>query len=157
MASAQDGAAGAAPINLEPRVRELRDCPPVPGRTRPKEKGPSASAIVSLAQPATRRPRRPPLVAEQRILSTPRESPGVHAGWDNGFFIRSSDNAYLLRITGQIQSDFRGYRMPTIRPTSTRFFLRRARFGIEATVFEHYEFRFLPDFGVARRSFRIRT
>ena len=33
----------------------------------------------------------------------------VLAGWDNGFILRSPDDQFKLRITGQLQSDYRGY------------------------------------------------
>jgi phosphate-selective porin OprO/OprP len=75
---------------------------------------------------------------------------GKLAGWDNGFFMRSSDGAYQLRITGQIQADVRDFlRHEDLTDTST-FLVRRARLGIEATVFQYYEFRLLPDFGQGR-------
>jgi phosphate-selective porin OprO/OprP len=75
------------------------------------------------------------------------EKPPITAGWDDGFLLRSADKNFVLRFTGQIQADFRGYldaRDTTDVPT---FLVRRARLGIEATVAEIYEFRLLPDFG----------
>jgi phosphate-selective porin OprO and OprP len=68
-------------------------------------------------------------------------------GWDNGFYIRSADNAFSLRITGQLQADYRWYVASADRTDIDQFLLRRARFGLEATLFRYYEFRFLPDFG----------
>jgi phosphate-selective porin OprO/OprP len=71
------------------------------------------------------------------------------AGWDDktGFVLRSPDDRFLLRITGQIQADYRYY--PSISDTTDipTFLVRRARLGIEATVMRYYEFRLLPDFG----------
>ncbi len=73
------------------------------------------------------------------------------SGWDrqNGFFIQSPDGLNRLRITGQIQSDYRGYLDPGDREDDSTFDLRRARLGIEANVFQFHEFRFLSEFGTA--------
>src|SRR5262245_44076301 len=69
------------------------------------------------------------------------------AGWDDGFYLRSADRQFGLRITGQIQADYRWYANPDDRNDIGGFVIRRARFGLEAVLFGHYEFRFLPDFG----------
>jgi phosphate-selective porin OprO and OprP len=68
------------------------------------------------------------------------------AGWKDSFFIQSPDKAYVLRITGQIQADYRNFLQHDATDIDT-FLVRRARFGLEATMFNYYEFRFLPDFG----------
>jgi phosphate-selective porin OprO/OprP len=97
-------------------------------------------------------------VASSQVVS-PRPEPAIGiladnrattlAGWDekNGFFLKSADNSMLLRITGQIQSDYRYYLNDRDTVDFDNFALRRARLGIEATVFDHYDFRLLPDFG----------
>lgn len=87
--------------------------------------------------------------ATSPTATTNSESPksSLTAGWDNGFFLRSADQQFQLRITGQIQIDDREYmdnRDTTDLPT---FLIRRARLGIEANVLTYYEFRFMPDFG----------
>jgi phosphate-selective porin OprO/OprP len=69
------------------------------------------------------------------------------AGWDNGFFLRSQDNRFVLRITGQIQTDYRAFLEEQDQTDIDTIILRRARFGIEANMLKYYEFRFLPDFG----------
>ena len=68
------------------------------------------------------------------------------AGWKNGFILQSADHAYMLRLTGQIQSDYRAFLNPEDSSDIDSFLVRRARLGIEATLLEHYEFRLLPDF-----------
>ncbi|HEV3146584.1 MAG TPA: porin [Gemmataceae bacterium] len=73
--------------------------------------------------------------------------PPAVAGWDNGFFLRSADKRFQLRITGQIQTDYKDFIDQPDTTDINTFLLRRARFGIEANVFQFYEFRFLPDFG----------
>ena len=39
-------------------------------------------------------------------------------GWNNGFFLQSPDQTCQLRITGQIQSDFRGFLTPVDTSTT---------------------------------------
>ncbi len=75
------------------------------------------------------------------------DKPTLVAGWDNGFFLSSTDKNFLLRFTGQSQTDFRGYLNARDTIDVPTFLVRRARLGIEATVAEIYEFRLLPDFG----------
>ncbi|MBI1914450.1 MAG: hypothetical protein HYS12_06885 [Planctomycetes bacterium] len=74
------------------------------------------------------------------------------AGWDDkrGFYLRSSDNKFNLRLTGQIQGDYRAFLDGDDRTDIDTFLVRRARLGIEATVFNAYEFRLLPDFSNAQ-------
>jgi phosphate-selective porin OprO/OprP len=82
--------------------------------------------------------------------STPRtdvKEAGVLTGWDDGFYLRSADKRFSLRITGQLQADYRWYADAADLADTSGFVLRRARFGLEATLFQYYEFRFLPDFG----------
>src|SRR5207253_8733240 len=69
------------------------------------------------------------------------------AGWNNGFFLQSADKNYSLRLTGQIQADYRAFLNPVDTTDIETFLVRRARFGLEATMFKYYEFRLLPDFG----------
>ncbi len=64
-----------------------------------------------------------------------------------GFYIQSPDKAFSLRITGQVQLDYREFLNTNDRTDIDTFLLRRARFGLEATLAKYYEFRFLPDFG----------
>jgi phosphate-selective porin OprO and OprP len=73
--------------------------------------------------------------------------PAPFFGWDDGFYLRSADKNFSLRITGQLQADYRWYVEDSDHTDIDEFLLRRARFGLEATLFKYYEFRFLPDFG----------
>ena len=64
-----------------------------------------------------------------------------------GFYIQSPDKVFSLRITGQVQADYREFLNTKDRTDIDTFLLRRARFGLEATLGKYWEFRFLPDFG----------
>jgi phosphate-selective porin OprO and OprP len=81
------------------------------------------------------------------MYANEKSSGGKGAGWDNGFFMRSDDGAYQLRITGQIQTDLHDFLRHDDVTDISGFLVRRARLGIEATVAKYYEFRLLPDFG----------
>ena len=70
-------------------------------------------------------------------------TPPMTAGWNekDGFFVRSADDQFRLRITGQIQNDYRSYFNEDDRVDTDTFAVRRARLGIEADIFQNYEFR----------------
>ena len=68
-------------------------------------------------------------------------------GWDdNSFILRSADKDFALRITGQLQNDYRGFLGSDQTADIDTFLIRRARLGIEADMYRYYEFRLLPDF-----------
>ena len=91
------------------------------------------------------------LIAASRIeAQTPSPIPAETTGWKNGFIIQAPDNGFSLKLTGQIQSDFRGFVNPRDTTDIDSFLVRRARLGVEATVFQYFEFRFLPDFGLGK-------
>jgi phosphate-selective porin OprO/OprP len=90
-----------------------------------------------------------PSAGPQPSGSSPLPS-GELAGWKNGFFIQSPNKDYILRITGQIQADYRNFLNGNDTTDVDGFLVRRARLGIEATVFNYYEFRLLPDFGLGK-------
>ena len=72
----------------------------------------------------------------------------ILAGWieNEGFIIRSADENFKLRITGQIQADYRAFLDGRDYTDIDTFLVRRARLGIEANMLKYYEFRLLPDF-----------
>lgn len=88
-------------------------------------------------------------IASEGVTNQPSANIGStpFGGWKNGFFLESADKSFMLRITGQIQEDYREFLNSKDRTDIDTFLLRRARFGLEGTVFKFYEFRFLPDFG----------
>lgn len=74
--------------------------------------------------------------------------PAYLAGWSDpdGFFLRSPNDSFLMRITGQIQADFRSYENGNDSTDIDSFLIRRARLGVEGAVFKYWEYRLLPDF-----------
>ena len=69
----------------------------------------------------------------------------VTAG-QGGFIIRSSDNAFSLRIRGLVHGDARFFMGDSARPATSLFLLRRVRPSLEATFAKNYSLRILPDF-----------
>lgn len=67
-------------------------------------------------------------------------------GWQDGFILQNPDKSFVLRITGQIQTDYRAFLDKNDTTDIDTFLVRRARLGIEATLLKYYEFRLLPDF-----------
>jgi phosphate-selective porin OprO/OprP len=134
---------------------------PLPQIQNPSAPAPVQAAPVEPGQPAPSDSGQPAPSSDQsggdsRPLveggnpSRPGNDAGASAllaGWDNGFFLRSSDRAFELRITGQLQADYRGFLTEEDTAVVDTFLMRRARLGIEADMFKYYEFRLLPDFG----------
>jgi phosphate-selective porin OprO/OprP len=156
-------APAAAPLgdgaNLEQRVRELETLirqmqsdqhGAIPASTNSPDAGqlgmPSDSSLPPMPPPAFN-----PVGPEgptNQILPPQTISSGPFAGWrTNGLFIESADKDFLFRLTGQIQTDYREFLRSKDRTDIDTFLLRRARFGLEATVFKYFDFRLLPDFG----------
>lgn len=119
---------------------------------RGQEPGFAAERVVETPKaPDVVVPKPEPAVATPEIVRSP-----VLAGWDekSGVFLRSADDQFLLRITGQVQSDYRFYGDDRDKVDFDNFLIRRARLGIEATVFGHYEFRLLPGFEAGNTRFQ---
>jgi phosphate-selective porin OprO/OprP len=74
--------------------------------------------------------------------------PAYLAGWSDpdGFFLRSPNDSFLMRVTGQIQADYRSYDNGNDATDFDSFLVRRARLGVEGSVFKYWEYRLLPDF-----------
>jgi phosphate-selective porin OprO/OprP len=141
-------AAPPANTDLERRVKELEEqikalqAPAPKAAADPELPAPAAPSDSGSGDAAPRQSGSP--------SPAPAPNSKITAGWDDGFLLRSSDGNFLLRITGQVQADYRAYLDAADRTDIDQFILRRARFGLEATLFKYYEFRFLPDFGQAQ-------
>ena len=77
-----------------------------------------------------------------------KATPTVSSGKD-GFWLRSADNAYQIRIGGVVQADSRWYQDLSVPPggTTNSFVMRKVRPVLEGTVFDYIGFRLMPDFG----------
>ncbi|HWA11806.1 MAG TPA: porin, partial [Burkholderiales bacterium] len=77
-----------------------------------------------------------------------RETPTVSTGKE-GFWLRSADKAYQIRIGGIIQFDSHWYPDKTapIGGTADTFAMRKVRPVLEGTFLQNIGFRLMPDFG----------
>jgi phosphate-selective porin OprO/OprP len=64
-----------------------------------------------------------------------------------GFSIASPEEDFLLRFRGYLQADGRFYPDDDENALDDTFTLRRIRPILEGTIWEHYNFRIMPDFG----------
>jgi phosphate-selective porin OprO/OprP len=71
---------------------------------------------------------------------------GVTAGWDGGFYLRSSDGNFEFRPLGILHADFRGHedeqQINTDGTIATTFDIRRLRLGFEGFLFEDIDYSF---------------
>jgi phosphate-selective porin OprO/OprP len=147
--------------DLESVVRQLREGRDSAAAQAPQAPVPAGDPAAPTATTAT-------LASDQLVpgypaspaASQPIPSFSNVAGWNDGFFMQSADGSFQLRITGQIQADYREFFQKVDSSTTANtavagspttgspdtFLIRRARLGIEATMMDYYEFRLLPDF-----------
>jgi phosphate-selective porin OprO/OprP len=142
-AFAQDGVLSARIAELEKRINELETA-----KTAEKPAVGSEAKLAVYGNSDIKAFLTPPVAAEP----TPDRVPGPRWGgpgdWlEEGFILYSTDGRHQLRITGQIQTDVRVYPRHSDFTDNDTFLVRRARLGIEATVFDAFEFRLLPDWG----------
>ncbi|MDB6028266.1 MAG: oprP [Verrucomicrobiales bacterium] len=79
--------------------------------------------------------------AEEKKKATPTLSAGA-----DGFWFRSAETNFALRIRGYGQFDGRYYG-GTARAARDTFTIRRLRLGLEGTVYQNYDYKVLTDFG----------
>jgi phosphate-selective porin OprO/OprP len=82
-------------------------------------------------------------LVDERIAAQPRTA-GYQAG--DGFFLRASDDSAKLHIGGYTQFDGRFFYNETTPSQIDQFGFRSIRPEFLGTVFDHYDFRLLPDF-----------
>jgi phosphate-selective porin OprO/OprP len=68
------------------------------------------------------------------------------AGWKDGFYIQTPDGTTRLRIGGFVQLDGRFFVSDTDDPHVDQFAFRAVRPELQGTLFDHYDFRLVPDF-----------
>lgn len=87
-------------------------------------------------------------IDKEAAAARTRETPTVSAGKE-GFYIRSGDNAYSLRLGGNVQFDTRWYPDKTtpVGGTTDQFLMRKVRPVLEGVFYDKVAFRIMPDFG----------
>jgi len=132
--------------------------PPAPGPavagTTPRTGAPAIESPVSPADPTVTPPATPPPVfdaaaieklidtrVDERLAKLPRT-----AGWKDGFYLQTPDGGTRLKIGGITQFDGRFFVADASEPHVDQFGFRSIRVDLQGTLFEHYDFRLLPDF-----------
>ena len=85
-------------------------------------------------------------IDKEQAANAAKSAPVVQAARD-GFSFRSADGAFRLRLRGYVQSDGRFFLEDEERPAVDTFVMRRVRPIVEATLFNQFDFRIMPDFG----------
>lgn len=78
------------------------------------------------------------------------EEGGLNAGWDGGFYVRSSDGAFEFRPIGILHTDFRAHedesQINTDETLASTFDIRRLRLGFEGHVWRDTGYTFEVNF-----------
>lgn len=74
-----------------------------------------------------------------------KPAPVLVAG-EKGFGFESADGNFRLRLRGYLQTDARFFINDGDVPDNDTFLIRRARPIVEGTLFQNFDFRFMPDF-----------
>ena len=77
----------------------------------------------------------------------------LQAGYDNGFFIKSADEQFLLKLNGYLQTDlrfFEGGENRTSQPDT--FDLRRARLIVSGNIFKYFEYKLETELNAGAKS-----
>lgn len=92
------------------------------------------------------------LVAAQPAPAPPAaDAPRSTAGHDDtGFFLSSADGTSRLRLGGYMQFDGRYFAGDSADALTNQFAFRSVRPELRGTLFDHYDFRLLPDFAGGR-------
>lgn len=85
--------------------------------------------------------------AAQPAPDAPRSTAGRD---DTGFFLSSADGASRLRLGGYLQFDGRYFLGDDADALTNQFAFRSIRPELRGTLFDHYDFRLLPDFAGGR-------
>lgn len=85
------------------------------------------------------------LKAQLRSGEDEKNISAVEAGFDKGFYLRSTDGKHSIKLKGRFHGDFKGY--PGNHPDNDSFFVRRARLALQGTFYKHFEFKLESEFG----------
>ncbi|HVK78324.1 MAG TPA: porin [Kofleriaceae bacterium] len=100
-------------------------------------------------EPPAEPPADPPVDADE-----PEPAPRL-VGYDQGFFLRSADDRFLLRIKGRVQPFWTYTRIEGDAPNPTAFEIRRARVILEGNVFGD-DWRYRLQFDLGRGDVQLR-
>ena len=130
-------------LDLETKLQSFERSVVVPELAATPEPGPSNADLDQQIRIVDRKRE----IAEEEAEARRREMPQLSIG-PAGFVMRSADTNFLLRIRGLIQADSRTFFDDnTLDTGNSGFLLRRARVGLEGTVFRDFDFQFNAELG----------
>jgi phosphate-selective porin OprO/OprP len=130
---------------LERRLeQQTQQSPPVKTQ-EPPPAGAKEERIEALDQKVRILERRSE-IEQENAAAKAKEAPIVGAGQD-GFFLRSADGNFQLRVRGYLQADGRIFADDQDHLGTDTFLMRRVRPIFEGTVYKNFDFRIMPDFG----------
>ncbi|HEX4422443.1 MAG TPA: porin, partial [Kofleriaceae bacterium] len=116
--------------------------PPAPPPESPEPPAPQAPGDVT-APPSAHMPNPDEL---DRRIDERLAHRSATAGWNDGFFVQSDDGHSRVKIGGIIQFDYRQFFADDKDPHVDQFAFRSIRPDLQATLYDHFDLRFLPDF-----------
>ena len=111
---------------------------------------PLVLALLATAAAAQTAPSGPSATATPAEAPAPAPPAILVSADDNGFQIRSADDAFALRIRGDAQTDGRFFAGDAEELGVDQLYLRRARVNLQGTVGGRYDFKLMPNFGQGR-------
>jgi phosphate-selective porin OprO/OprP len=144
------------PVAAPPTAPDPAAGTPAAGTPAEPAKPPEPTAPAEPAKPPTT-PDAPPVpgvttiqqlveqLVDKRVDDRLARQPKT-AGWKDGFFIQSADGQSRLVFGAIIQFDGRSFFDDTADPHVDQFALRSIRPDLHGTLFDHLDFRLLPDF-----------
>lgn len=134
---------------VEALERELQTLRNGSGGTAPKAAPASTPALEARLEELDAQVRvlaRQMEIDKEQAAAAAKSAPVVQAARD-GFSFRSADGNFRMRLRGYLQSDGRFFLEDDERPAVDTFVMRRVRPIVEATLFNQFDVRIMPDFG----------
>lgn len=130
-------------VDLETKIQSLERSVVVPELIATPDPAPSNAELDQKIQVVDRKRE----LAEEQAAARIREMPQLSIG-STGFVMRSADTNFVLRIRGLIQADSRTFFDDNpLDDDNSGFLLRRARVGLEGTVFGDFDYQFNAELG----------
>ena len=115
---------------------------PAPAEPPPAEPPPAIPAPQDEPAPVPPPPSRPPPPADNTTAALEPKT----SGYKDGFILQATDASSKLLIGGISQFDARYFPDDPDNTHVDQFAFRTLRLDLRGTVFDHYDFRFMPDF-----------
>lgn len=79
----------------------------------------------------------------QEVKTKEEKRPQV--GYKNGFYLKTPDDKFKLKMGGRVFADFRAYN--SAHPSDSEFYISRARIYLSGTLYSYFDFKVQADFG----------